>query len=125
MVKSVISVIVATALIAVGATIENIALRKTFDELIVMNDLIVKKLDNDTATSQDILSLQTFWHEKKRSLHVYVPHTELKELDLWIAEAVTYVKYGKNDEAIAKLVVVKKLCEQIPKTFSLKIENLF
>ncbi len=90
-----------------------------------MNDAVIKKLDDGTANGDDVSALQNFWLEKKRSLHVYVPHAELKELDLWISEALTYAEYGKNDEAIAKLVVVKTLCEQIPKTFSLKIENLF
>lgn len=125
MVKSIISVIVATALIGVGAIIENVSLKKTFDELIFADVALIKKIDEKTATPDDVISLQNLWLEKKRSLHVYVPHTELKEVDLWIAEAVTYVKYDKPDEAIGKLVVVKQLCEQIPKTFSLKLENLF
>ncbi len=125
MVKSVITVIVATAIIVAGAIWESVKLNQTFNELIVCIDEINLKLEEDTANKDDVLALQNLWIEKKEGLHVYIPHTEIKELDLWIAEAVTYVKYGKNDEAIAKLEVVKELCEQIPKTFSVKFENLF
>ncbi len=124
MVKSVISVIVATALIAFGAIWENVKLNNAFNELIVCIDEINLKLEDGTASKDDILSLQSLWIKKKEGLHVYIPHTEIKEIDLWIAEATTYVVYGKNDEALAKLEVVKELCEQIPKTFSVRLENL-
>lgn len=125
MVKSIISVIVATALIAAGAYLENANLKKSFDQIINATDEITRKLEEKSAEVEDILSLQKLWIEKKRALHVYIPHAEIKELDLWISECVTYVKFEKYDEAIAKLEVVKELCEQIPKTFAVKWENLF
>lgn len=125
MVKSVISVIVATALIAFGAVYENLALKNTFGQMILCTDELTLKLEDETCTVDDILSLQTLWIRKKEGLHVYIPHAEIKELDLWIAECVSYVKFKKYDEAISKLTVVKELCEQIPKTFSIRFENLF
>lgn len=125
MVKSLISVIVATAIIAVGATLENLSLKNSFSQITDCVDVLTQKLHEDTCTTDDILSLQTLWIRKKQGLHVYIPHAEIKELDLWISECVAYVRFKKIDEAIAKLEVVKELCEQIPKTFSVRIENLF
>lgn len=125
MVKSLISVIVASAIIAVGATLENLSLKNSFSQITECVDVLTQKLREDTCTTDDILSLQTLWIEKKQGLHVYIPHAEIKELDLWISECVAYVRFNKRDEAIAKLEVVKELCEQIPKTFSVRIENLF
>lgn len=125
MVKSVISVVIASLLIAIGAVYENTALRKTFDKMIACVDVITDKLENDLAVTDDIVALQKLWLSNKKSLHAYIPHTEIKELDLWISECVAYVRLEKFDEAISKLEVVKELCEQIPKTFSIKFENLF
>lgn len=125
MVKSVISVVIASLLIAIGGVYENTALRKTFDKMIACVDVITDKLENDLAVTDDIIALQKLWLSNKKSLHAYIPHTEIKELDLWISECVAYVRLEKFDEAISKLEVVKELCEQIPKTFSIKFENLF
>lgn len=125
MVKSIISVIVASLLITVGAVYENTALRKTFDKMIACVDVITDKLENDLAVTDDIVALQKLWLSNKKSLHAYIPHTEIKELDLWISECVAYVRFEKFDEAISKLEVVKELCEQIPKTFLIRFENLF
>lgn len=125
MVKSVISVVIASLLIAIGGVYENTALRKTFDKMIACVDVITDKLENDLAVTDDIVALQKLWLSNKKSLHAYIPHTEIKELDLWISECVAYVRLEKFDEAISKLEVVKELCEQIPKTFSIKFENLF
>lgn len=125
MVKSIISVVVASILIAIGGIYENSALRKTFDKMIACVDVITDKLENDLAVTDDIVALQKLWLSNKKSLHAYIPHAEIKELDLWISECVAYVRLEKFDEAISKLEVVKELCEQIPKTFSIKFENLF
>lgn len=125
MVKSIISVIIASALIAVGGIYENFSLRKTFDEMISCVDEISVKLVECDAVTDDITSLQKLWLTNKKSLHAYIPHTEIKELDLWISECVAYVKLNKYDEALSKLEVVKELCEQIPKTFLIRFENLF
>lgn len=125
MVKSIISVIIASALIAVGGIYENFSLRKTFDEMISCVDEISVKLVEGDAVTDDITSLQKLWLTNKKSLHAYIPHTEIKELDLWISECVSYVKLNKYDEALSKLEVVKELCEQIPKTFLIRFENLF
>lgn len=125
MVKSIISVIIASALIAVGGIYENFSLRKTFDEMISCVDEISVKLVEGDAVTDDITSLQKLWLTNKKSLHAYIPHTEIKELDLWISECVAYVKLNKYDEALSKLEVVKELCEQIPKTFLIRFENLF
>lgn len=124
MVKSVISVIIATLLIACGAVYENYSLKKSFADMTTFIDELIFKIEEDDCTVDDVLSLQTLWINKKEKMHVYIPHAEIKELDLWIAECVSYVRFSKPDEAIAKLVVVKELCEQIPKTFSIRIENL-
>lgn len=125
MVKSIISLLICSAIIFAGAIIENIYMKKSFNELIYMLDVVYEKFETEEATKEDVLAVQEFWHSKKTSMHAYIPHTELKELDLWISECVTYTKYQKYEDAQAKIEVVKELCEQIPKSFTFKFENVF
>lgn len=125
MVKSMISILVAAAIIAVGGFFEHWYLDKSFDDIIVRIDAITEKIEEATVCEDDVLALQQAWISKKEKLHIFIPHTEIKEIDLWISECTTYTKYGKKEDAIAKCTVVKELCEQIPKTFLLRLENLF
>ena len=125
MFKSILSVVIVTSLIVVGAMVEGIYLKNSFNDLITIVDEISDKLENQTAVKDDVLSMQKLWIKKKQKLHIFIPHTEIKEIDLWISECVTYTQYKKYEDALAKCEVVKELCEQIPKRFEVKIQNLF
>ena len=93
--------------------------------IVAIHSEISDKLENQTAVKDDVLSMQKLWIKKKQKLHIFIPHTEIKEIDLWISECVTYTQYKKYEDALAKCEVVKELCEQIPKSFEVKIQNLF
>lgn len=125
MVRCIITIIVSVCLIALGSVFENVYMKKSFSELHNMLDQVGYKIENKSVQTDDILSLQNLWLEKKSKLHAFVPHTELKEVDLWISECVTYVKYKKFEDAGAKIEVVRELTEQIPRNFILQFENLF
>lgn len=125
MVRCIITIIVSVCLITLGSVFENVYMKKSFSELHNMLDQVGYKIENKSVQTDDILSLQNLWLEKKSKLHAFVPHTELKEVDLWISECVTYVKYKKFEDAGAKIEVVRELTEQIPRNFILQFENLF
>ena len=61
---------------------------------------------------------------KKKTLHVLIPHNEIKEIDLWLSECCGLLETKTFDDALTKLTVVSELIEQIPKTFSFRIENI-
>ncbi|MBQ2717658.1 MAG: DUF4363 family protein [Clostridia bacterium] len=125
MVRCLLTIIITSLIIISGAIYENYFIHSTFDEMHIMLDEVHQKLENEQATVSDIIAVQDFWITKKKHLHAYIPHTEIKEVDLWISECVTYTKYQKFDDAEAKIEVVRELCEQIPKSFLIKIENIF
>ena len=125
MVRCLISIIISLAIVIGGMFYENIFIRSTFDELNTMLDEVHLKLQEETAVADDILAVQKFWITKKKQLHALISHTEIKEVDLWISECVTYTKYKSFEDAEAKIEVVKELCEQIPKSYLLRFENIF
>ena len=85
---------------------------------------VYNKIENETATKEDILSVQKYWIKKKEKLHIFIPHNDIKEIDLWIAESTTLVENNKKEDALSKIDVVIELIEQIPKIYSFRVENL-
>ena len=124
MVKSIISALVAVLILFLGSFLEQKYVNDTFDEFKEMMVTVYKKVENDEAVKDDVLSAQTYWIEKKRILHTFIPHNEIKEIALWLAESTTLVENDKKEDALSKLDVVIELLEQIPKTFAFRIENI-
>ncbi|MBQ3572366.1 MAG: DUF4363 family protein [Clostridia bacterium] len=125
MLKSLITMLCALFLLICANFLEQITVQKTFDEFYQIIEATQSKLQGENPTLSDSESLEDFWLDKKRNLHVWIPHTEIKEIDLWVSECVAYTRLGQFDEAITKLDVLKVLASQIPHNFSLLLENLF
>ena len=68
--------------------------------------------------------MQKNWIEKKHVLHIFIPHSEIKEVDLWLSEAATLVRDKEWHDAISKIEVLKELSEQIPMSFKITLENI-
>lgn len=116
---------IAGLMIVIGASLlEQNYLNDTFSEFENAVQVVYDKTEMQTATKRDILSAQDLWVEKKRSLHIFIPHNDIKEIDLWVSEAVTLIENKKWEDALSKLEVVLEIVEQIPKTYSLKLENI-
>ncbi|MBE7086869.1 MAG: DUF4363 family protein [Clostridiales bacterium] len=125
MVRSIVSIICASVIIFFGVLYEGKHIDNTFNELNLGFHLLYDKIDEQTATSDDVLSIQKLWLEKKKSLHVFIPHTEIKEFDMWLSETVTLVRDKEWADAISKLEVLIELSEQIPLTFKFRLGNIF
>ena len=124
MVKSIISTIFAILILVFGCMLEQRYINSTFNNFKDIMVEVYTKVENDMAVKEDVLSAQKFWINKKEKLHIFIPHNEIKEIDLWIAESSTLVENNKKEDALSKLDVVIELLEQIPKTFSFRIENI-
>lgn len=125
MVKSIISIFVALAIIFGGAAYERNFVKRQFDEFDVVLESLYEKTENCTANKEDVLAAQMNWVKKKEVLHIFIPHNEIKEVDLWLAETISLVAFEKYEDALSKIDVLLELCEQIPKTFRLDISNIF
>ncbi len=124
MVKAIISTFVAILILIAGSLFENYYVNKSFIEFKEIVVVLYDKIENDKATKEDVLSVQKFWINKKEKLHIFIPHNDIKEIDLWLAESSTLVENNKKEDAISKIDVVIELIEQIPKIYSFRIENI-
>ena len=124
MVKSLISVIISFLIVIFGGIFEQNFLSSSFSEMSDVFSSLDYDLKSHTATKSEALEAQLKWIEKKEYLHSFIPHNDIKEIDLWVAETVAYVTDGNYDEARKKTIVILELLEQTPKIYSLRIENI-
>ena len=124
MVKSLISMLIVALLLTCGALYENSFVNKQFDEFNSVLQVLYEKVDNQTATQDDVYAVQKNWIDKKKVLHVFIPHNDIKEFDLWLSESSTLVRDKKWEDAISKIEVLIELTEQIPRSFILALENI-
>ena len=125
MVKTIVSIAVVTCLLVIGSLYEINHVNNQFDDFKEVLTVLYDKIEDETATTDDVYAVQENWLNKKKSLHVFIPHTEIKEVDLWLSETVRLVHDQEWTDAISKVEVLIELSEQIPKTFSIRIENIF
>ena len=124
MVRSVVSMIAAAVIIITGGIAEYYYLDKTFSDLTETFTALQSDIEDKTCTSEQAISAQDKWLKEKEKLHIFIPHADIKEVDLWVSECVAYVTAKDYEEAADKVYVALQLFKQIPKTFSLRIENL-
>ena len=125
MVKSFISILVAVLITISLSVLEQTYVKNTFSEFKEIMVIVYEKIENDTATKEDVLSAQKYWINKKEKLHIFIPHNDIKEIDLWTAETIKLVREKKWEDALSKIEVLKELTEQIPTTFTITLENVF
>ena len=124
MVKTLVSILVVVSLLFIGTIYENDFVKRQFNEINQVLIILYDKVDNNTATQDDVYAVQKNWIEKKKVLHIFIPHNDIKEMDLWLSESATLVRDKEWKDAISKIEVLIELTEQIPKTFMLSWENI-
>ena len=125
MVKTFISILVVSLLLVVGSMYENNFIKTKFEDFNWVLTVLYDKIDSESATQDDVYAVQKNWLSKKKVLHIFIPHNEIKEIDLWLSESATLVRDKEWKDAISKIEVLKELTEQIPKSYLLKFENIF
>jgi hypothetical protein len=88
-------------------------------------EALYQKAESNTATYEDGVAVQTFWRSKKKTLHVWLPHTALQEIDYQLDEAVGFMYLDDYENALPKIEVLLGLSQTISHSYSLKIENIF
>ncbi len=124
MVKTIISTVIAAIILAIGIAFENNFTQTEFKEFSQTLETLYQKVDEKTATEDDAYAVQSNWLSKKKYLHFFIPHTEIKEFDLWLSESVKLIRDEKWEDALSKVEVLKELAEQVPQVFNLSWENI-
>lgn len=124
MVKSIISIIISVLILVAGALYEQTVVLKQFNEFETTVTDLIKKSEEENVTVEEVKNMQKDWRDKKRFLHIFIPHNEIKEIELWISEAISFAEYENYEELTDKLKVLKDLSKEIPKTFLIRPDNI-
>ena len=122
--KVLITIVCSILLLVAGGIYEQVVVLKQFDEFKSSVEECLDKANAKTLTVSDIKELADNWEDKRKYLHVFIPHTEIKEIGLWLSEATAFIEYNNLEETADKLQVIYDLSKQIPDNFRIKIENI-
>ena len=111
-------------LIVGGGVLEQVTLSRQFETFDRELDALAQKIEQNTATEEEMDELERWWDEAKKVMHTYIPHTEIREIDYWLAEAKSLVRTGNFELADAKLTVLRTITSALPDNFRINFENL-
>ncbi|MBQ3221744.1 MAG: DUF4363 family protein [Clostridia bacterium] len=124
MIRTIVSIFVSLALIIGVAVFENLHIRQTFELFSQALESLYEKTESGTVTHEDGVAVETFWEKRKRTLHIWLPHTAILEIDYQLYEAVGYLYVQDFESAMPKIEILQGMCENIPQSYRFSLENI-
>ncbi len=125
MIRTIVSIAISFALIC-GLTFYEIGyVRRVFGDFYHILNTLYQKTESHAATYEDGTSVRYYWEDKKRTLHIWLPHTMLQEVDYHLDEAIGYLYNDDFSNALAQLEVAIELSTEIPRSYGLTLPNIF
>ncbi len=125
MIRTVASIVLSFALIFGLSFYEIYYVRKTFRFFHQILDALYQKTESHNATYEDGTAVRFYWEEEKQTLHIWLPHTMLQEVDYHLDEAIGYLYNDDFANALAQLEVARELADEIPRSYALIPQNIF
>ena len=125
MIRTAVSIFIALAIIIGVSAYELRFVNKSFSELRQILCSLYEKAEQSAATHEDGVAVQRYWENKKKTLHIWLPHNSIDTVDFQLSEALGYLYEGRYTDALPKIEVLIDMSENIPKTFKLLPENIF
>lgn len=125
MVKSVIYTVVALILCTVLFIWTEHFLNSQFKEVHFALETLYDKIEEQTATREDAYAVKNLWGEKKKKLHVFIPHNDISYIDYWLNEACALIYKDNFELALGKIEVLLEITDALPDSYSVRFENVF
>ena len=124
MIRTIISIFV-TAFLLLGISIADVCYTQhTFSQFQEVLQALFDKTDAQTATYQDGEAVRTFWENKRKILHIWLPHASIQEIDLQLSEALGYLYQENYQDSLAKIEVLIRSSQLLPDSYTLKWKNI-
>lgn len=125
MIRTIASIFITLGLILGVSFYESKCVDKTFDELRATFETLQEKAELGTATYNDGVAARNFWDKKKETLHFWLPHGALQEIDFQLNEAIGFLSLDDNEGALPKIEVLIGLTDAIPHSYNFDVKNIF
>ena len=124
MIKTIVSLLITIALIFGVSYYENVRVKNTFTNFNEVLETLYDKTESGKVTYEDGTAVEKFWENQKNTLHIWLPHTAIQEIDYQLYEAVGYLYVRDFESAIPKLEILMGMCENIPQSYRFSWENI-
>ncbi len=125
MIRTIVSVALSFALIFGLSYYEIYYVREVFTCFHEILDSLYQKTESHIATYEDGTAVREYWEKEKQTLHIWLPHTMLQEVDYHLDEAIGYLYNDDYANALAQLEVSVELSEEIPRSYAFTLQNIF
>ena len=125
MVKAIIYTLTAIALCVGLFIFTEWYVDRQFDEFSAAVEVLYDKVEKETANREDGFAVRTLWNDRKEKLQVFLPHNDISYIDYWLSEACGLIYNKEYSLALGKLEVLKEITENLPNSYTLRLENIF
>ncbi len=125
MIKTIVSILLSLGVILGLSLYEILYVQTTFRDFEQILTALHQKTESHVATYEDGNAVRFYWEKKKRTLHVWLTHTTLQEVDYHLDEAIGYLYTDDFRNAVSQLEIAIELSKEIPRAYSLGIQNIF
>lgn len=124
MIKTIVSILVSLGLIFGVVFYENKKINYVFGEFAKILQTLYDKTESREVTYEDGTATEAFWENKKNTLHIWLPHAALLEIDYQLYEAVGCLYVLDFDAALPKIEILLGMCKNIPQSYGFRWENI-
>ena len=124
MIRTIISACLTFLFIFCIAFYESNRVNTTFANFEKVLLVLYDKVNGGEATIEDGEAVESFWESQKNTLHIWLPHSAIQEVDYQLYEAVGYVYVRDFKSALPKIEVLLGMCENIPQSYRFSFENI-
>ncbi len=124
MIRTIVSLIISLGLLIGVSFYEGYRVQKTFALFNEVLQALYDKTEAGEVTYEDGTATKEFWENQKNTLHIWLPHTALQEIDYQLYEAVGCLYVRDYESAIPKLEILIGMCENIPQSYRFSLENV-
>lgn len=125
MVKSIITTFVAIALCIGFFLWTDYYIHSQFSTFHDAIETLYDKVENEEATREDAYAIRAMWEDKKRKLHIFIPHNDISYLDYWLNETCGLIYNKRYDLALGKVEVLLEITRNLPDSYTVNPENVF
>lgn len=124
MLRTIAGLLISLSLLSGVSFYEHHRVQKTFARFGEVLETLYDKTEAKQVTYEDGTAVEEFWENQKNTLHIWLPHTAIQEIDYQLYEAVGCLYVRDYESAIPKLEILIGMCENIPQSYRFSWENI-
>ena len=123
--RTIISLIIAIAIIIVGGVFELNNITCGYCELSEKLSKLLISAENETITDTEFCEVFIFWTKLREESEVWLNHNDINEINMRMAECESYIKKEDYEQARMQINVMLFFADYIPRSLRPTLQNIF